>query len=613
MTLEEIKQALEKLDNLWRTSQYEEAKTLAFELLRVIDIHNDSESLASLYNYLGLIHSDLSDLKQAEEYLEKALSINKRLNNEVGISANLSNLGIVFNSYSHFSKAKEYYESAKEINERIGRKDFLAHNLNNIGIIYKLLSDYAKALEYLEKSLQINEEIGNKYGVGNVLGSIGNVYNELHDYNKAISYFEKAIIFFESIGYKVGIAAALGNIGTNYYRLTHYTLAIEYCHKSLQINEEIGKKEQIAHNIQNIGNIYNKISDYAKAIEFFEKALYINLEIENKVDTVINLISIGNLFLNNNNYLKAKEYQTNAYALSLEIGSKNLQMECLQLSSQINEKMNDTKSAFLDYKEFIALKDEIQTEEAKNKAQLFDQRRKLEEDEKARQLKLARFQEQEKILHNILPVKIADRILQQETFIADHFETVSVLFMDLVGFTSLASIAPPKQLVYLLDAIFQKADDIVEKFGLEKIKTIGDGYLAVANVTSPLDEHQKATALAALKLLETMRDFSVNIPSNLGDTDWIKEMNNLEIRIGIHTGEVVAGIIGKNKYTYDLWGDAVNVASRMESNSEAGRIHISEAFAKAVKSNPEFSIIPRGEIFIKGKGSMNTFWLEKAK
>jgi class 3 adenylate cyclase len=185
--------------------------------------------------------------------------------------------------------------------------------------------------------------------------------------------------------------------------------------------------------------------------------------------------------------------------------------------------------------------------------------------------------------------------------------------MDLVGFTSLASIAPPKQLVFLLDAIFQKADDVVETFGLEKIKTIGDGYLAVANVTSPLEHHQKATAQAALRLLETMKEFTVSIPLDMGDTQWINNMNDIQIRIGIHTGEVVAGIIGKNKYTYDLWGDAVNVASRMESNSEAGRIHISEQFAKSIKSNPEFKLIPRGEITIKGKGTMNTFWLENGK
>jgi class 3 adenylate cyclase len=137
--------------------------------------------------------------------------------------------------------------------------------------------------------------------------------------------------------------------------------------------------------------------------------------------------------------------------------------------------------------------------------------------------------------------------------------------------------------------------------------------LAVANVTKTLEKHQKATALAALELLKTMKEFNVSISSDLGNTDWTKDMNEIQVRIGIHTGEVVAGVISKKKMTFDLWGDAVNIASRMESNSEAGRIHISVAFAKSIEKYPEFSLIPRGEINIKGKGAMKTFWLEKAQ
>jgi len=228
-------------------------------------------------------------------------------------------------------------------------------------------------------------------------------------------------------------------------------------------------------------------------------------------------------------------------------------------------------------------------------------------------LKLARFQEQEKLLHTILPISIADRILKQEPFIADHFDSVSVLFLDIVGFTALSSIAPPKHIVYMLDTIFTKADEIIETFGLEKIKTIGDGYLAVANVSTALDYHQKSTAFAALEIVKQLQKFTVAIPPELGDSSWTKGMKDLEIRIGLHTGEVVAGIIGKNKFTYDLWGDAVNVASRMESNSEPWKIHISEKFAKSIENYPEFSLIPRGEISIKGKGTMKTYWLEEGK
>jgi class 3 adenylate cyclase len=353
------------------------------------------------------------------------------------------------------------------------------------------------------------------------------------------------------------------------------------------------------------------MNEWNKALEYYNLAQNEYVLNGNKSSYGSTLSNIGVMNGRLSNSSLAIENLLKAYQIGVEIKNKSLQMFCLVNLAEIYEQQLDFETSLNFYTQFNDLKEELQKEQSENTAQLLYQRRKIEEDEKARQLKLARYQEQEKILHNILPINIADRILNQETFIADHFQSVSVLFMDLVGFTSLSSLIPPKQLVYLLDTIFTKADNIVERYGLEKIKTIGDGYLAVANVTTPLENHQKATALAALQLLETMNKFSVNIPEELGDTNWTKDMKDIEIRIGIHTGEIVAGIIGKNKYTYDLWGDAVNVASRMESYSEAGRIHISEAFAKSIVQHAEFSLIPRGEITVKGKGTMKTFWLEK--
>jgi len=573
MTPEEIQQAIEKLDVLRKTSQLQEGVTFAFELLQKTAIQEDTESLANVYNLLGLVYSNLSDFSKALEYLEIALHINEEIGRKVGISANLHNIGSVYSHLSDYPKALEYFEKALKINEEIEKKDYLSNNLGSIANIYSNLSDYSKALEYYEKAILISIEIDDKKGISMSIGNTGVIYFDISDYTKALEYFGKALLFDEEIGYKGGIATWIGNIGNTYKELSDYPKSLEYLTNALHINEEIGDKSGIVANLMNIGYLHIFLADYSKALEYLNKA----------------------------------------YSLSIDIGTKRLTMTLLSYLSELYEKMGDINTAFSYYKQYIEIKEEIQSEENKKKVSQFDQKRKIEEDRKARELRLARFQEQEKILHNILPANIADRIIKQETFIADHFQSVSVLFMDLVGFTALSSIAPPKQLVFLLDAIFQKADDVVEQFGLEKIKTIGDGYLAVANVTSPLEHHQKATAQAALQLLETMREFVVYFPSDLGDTNWAKNMKDLEIRIGIHTGEVVAGIIGKNKYTYDLWGDAVNIASRMESNSEAGRIHISEQFAKSIEQNLEFSLIPRGEITIKGKGTMNTYWLEKAE
>jgi class 3 adenylate cyclase/TPR repeat protein len=577
MTPEAIQKAIETLDNLVNTSQNQEAKAFAYELLKEQAIKEVAVSFAKVYNILGNVYRKLSDYPKALEYYSKALHINEEIGNKVGIAINLANIGYIYRELSDNPKAIEYYSKSLHINEEIGRKVGVANNLGNIGVVYKILSDYHKALEYYGKALVILEEIGDKSGIASNLGNIGNVYRLLSNYPKALEYHSKALLIFEENGNKERFARNLGNIGGVYMNLSDYTKALEYSSKALFIHEEIGNKVSIAINLGNIGEVYaTKESTYYDA-------------------------------------KKAEEYLRKSLQLAEEIGAKNIIKSIYENLHTLRRNEKQYEEALEYYKKSVEIDKEIQSEETKKNAQIFDQRRKLEEDEKVRQLKLARFQEQEKILNNILPVKIADRILKQETFIADHFESVSVLFMDLVGFTSLSSIAPPKQLVYLLDAIFQNADDVLELFGLEKIKTIGDGYLAVGNVTKPLENHQKATAQAALQLLETMKDFVVNIPSDFGNTDWTKDMNDIEIRIGIHTGEVVAGIIGKNKYTYDLWGDAVNVASRMESNSEAGRIHISEQFAKSIESNTEFNLIPRGTITIKGKGTMNTFWLEKAK
>ena len=577
MNPEEITAEIKKLRDLYKTSHFTEAIESAYQLLEHHILPKDTRSLINTYNLLGHAFWRLSDFPKAIKNFSEALQISEENGEKYDIAMNLSNIGVMYKDLSDYPKAIDYYSKALQINEEIGNKSSIATVLGNIGSIYVDLLDYTKALEYLSKSLQMSEEIGDKESIAINLGNIGLVYKNLFDHTKALEYLSQGLQIIEEIGNKVSMAIKIGNIGGIYKDVRNYSKALEYYSKALQIYEEIGNKIGISHILANIGEIHT-----TKESEFYD-GMY------------------------------AEEILQKALGLAREIGAKIVFQKVYELLHTLRYNERKFEEALEFYKKSIEIEKEIQSDEATNKAQQFDQRRIIEEDEKARQLKLARFQEQEKILLNILPVNIADRILKQEMFIADHFDSVSVLFMDLVGFTTLSAIAPPKQLVYLLDAIFHKADDVVETFGLEKIKTIGDGYLAVANVTTPLEHHQKATAMAALKLLETMKNFSVDIPDELGATDWIKDMNDIQIRVGIHTGEVVAGIIGKNKFTYDLWGDAVNVASRMESNSESGRIHISEEFAKSIESNTEFHLIPRGEISIKGKGTMKTFWLEKAR
>ncbi|MEE9524085.1 MAG: adenylate/guanylate cyclase domain-containing protein, partial [Thermodesulfovibrionales bacterium] len=201
----------------------------------------------------------------------------------------------------------------------------------------------------------------------------------------------------------------------------------------------------------------------------------------------------------------------------------------------------------------------------------------------------------EKLLHNILPVKIADRLKSDHGTIADGFSECSVLFADIEGFTKFANNIPPETLVALLNEVFSRFDDLVDKHKLEKIKTIGDAYMVVAGLPDPRDDHAESIAGFAIELLDILRGYR------------IESQKKLRVRIGIDSGPVVAGVIGKKKFIYDLWGDTVNTASRMESHGLPGEIHVTKSTYNLLKDKYEF--IERGVVNIKDKGRMETYLL----
>lgn len=201
----------------------------------------------------------------------------------------------------------------------------------------------------------------------------------------------------------------------------------------------------------------------------------------------------------------------------------------------------------------------------------------------------------ERLLLNILPKPIADRLKQQETTIADNFASVTVMFADIVGFTELSGQILPTELVEILNEIFSEFDQLAEKHGLEKIKTIGDAYMVVGGIPKPQPNHASAIAEMALDMQAAIRQFQQETGKALN------------IRIGIHSGPVVAGVIGIKKFIYDLWGDTVNISSRMESHDLPGMIQVSAATYELLRE--QFVFEERGEIHIKGKGAMTTYLL----
>jgi len=202
-------------------------------------------------------------------------------------------------------------------------------------------------------------------------------------------------------------------------------------------------------------------------------------------------------------------------------------------------------------------------------------------------------EENERLLLNILPAPIADRLKGGEEPIADYFPEITVLFADIVGFTSMSESITPDELVELLNRLFSEFDDSAKDLGIEKIKTIGDCYMAVAGLVNEIDDPPAAMVKMASEMLRSVESLNLQLGTSL------------EVRIGINCGPVIAGVIGKSKFIYDLWGDTVNVASRMESHGLAGRIHVSEAVYERIKG--KFELEGRGLINIRGKGEIETY------
>ncbi len=619
MTIETLEVKIQHVNSELFKGNYETAETLSRQVLETLDTLpvNQSTSAHRAESILVLAKIDIQrgaytlGLEKAHQAL--ALASVFALGEVEPKALNL--LGSGYRMLGNYSESLDFYGKSLAYHERIGAQSGVASVWGSIAVVYQNLGSYVHALEYLEKAMAIFEELGDKFNIAKVLGNIGVVHQNLKNYEKALEYYLKTLSHYQDLGLRPGIANVLGNIGTVYFSLGRYDSALEYLYKALSLFEELGEKSQVARLTGSLGSAYFEFGDYTKALEYLLKAHGVLTELGKKDALAIVTGNIGELYASQlfegYNSELAEEYLLRAIRLGEELGVKhNLYSFHLSLSNvyKDNGRWIDAYTHYVKYNE---IKEEVMSEDAIRQAQLMEHRLKIEESERDRQVKLARFQEQEKILHNILPSQIADRMIEGEKTIADSHENVSVFFSDIVGFTKLSQRVSAEELVGMLNGIFTQFDQLARKHGLEKIKTIGDAYMAVCGAPIAVQNHAERTALFAIDVAEFMNDYQ----ANAGD--------KVMIRIGLHSGSVVAGIIGENKFAYDMWGDAVNTASRMESHGEAGKIHVSEEFKQAflleAGPNGQSHMSPtslhfqeRGEMAIKGKGMMKTYFLQKA-
>ncbi len=583
--------------------------SLLAELPKAKGDTNEVNLLSSLSFAYNRINPD-----KGIEYGEKGLKLSKKIKWKKGEAASYNSLGA--NNYykSNYPKVLEHWGKALKINEELGNKNGVAGNLGNMGNVYQDQSDYPKALEYYGKALKLNEELGNKNGIAINLTNMGTIYKIQSNFSKASEYWGEALKIFEELGNKNGIASNLGNMGIAYRNQSDYPKALEYYGKSLKINEELGDKAGVAINLGNMGGLYLRLSQDSVNINPDELNQFVNL----------------NKGINLNNSI---EYSLQAIEIYEEIGELNNRTLFLKNLADAYKLKRDYKNEAITLREHHKLKDSVFNQENSDKIAALEkvreddlkqkeiekQKIRIAEQDKREQLILyfsigffivmaivmiviyRLLKRSDKLLYNVLPVSIAKRLKNKEHPISDYFTQASIVFIDIVNFTELAKDEDPRRVVEALNSIFTKYDAIANKYGLEKIKTIGDSYMAAAGIPEVQKDNTHRAAQMALEVKAMMSDYYT--------TDGTK----IEVRIGLDCGPVVAGVIGENKFIYDMWSDAVNTASRMESSSIAGEVHVSERFKDAVTEYEQFDYVERGEMEIKGKGKMKTFFIGERK
>ncbi|MBK9248141.1 MAG: tetratricopeptide repeat protein [Ignavibacteria bacterium] len=553
----------------------------------------------------------------ALEYALKALAIAEEFKLESVLTLNWNILGNIHYHFGNYAKTLEYFSRSLEKLEDINDRPGVVSILGNIGSVYRRLGSFDKALEFYSRSLVLTEEIGYTSNLAHLHSNIAEIYLSMNSFDKALEYFSKALGMFEAIDERARMAMTLGHIGETYYELGDYSLALEYLKRSIALSEELGDKKQFGFAWTAIGRALHALEEKEEAREYFQRALGIRheeLSVNQRVPQT--LIDIGILQADLGYLEPALENLYQGLTLAEELGEKLHTCSAHHELYKIQNMMGNFETALRHFEQYHTLDKEILSEEATQKAALLEQQKLIAQREKEIELAKAAaavtLSTTTTLLHRVLPESIASRMIAGEADIADYFPLVTILFADIVGFTPIASQMPAQKVIRFLNYITGTFDVDYEKTRLRKIKTIGDGYMAVAGAPLPCDDHAERMAAAALEMLEV-----IELPEEF--REYIAAGTEFSIRIGLHSGSVVGGVIGEDRFVYDIYSDSVNTAARMESHGKPDKIHVSHDFYNHLQNrlagtntmSHGLVFEHRGEMDIKGKGMMNTYFLEK--
>ncbi len=573
----------------------------------------------------------------------------------------LFGLGMASKMNGNSHQAIGYFTEALEIAKKKNDDEDIGGNLIQLGNLYSSQGSYDKAINCFEECFEIFERNNNVPGESIILKDIGEVYLEKKNYTKALEYLEKSRTFRDSlrridedrIGFNesVGYAQTLADIGICHMNLNDYDKAFDHFEQSLAIYLEIDEKRGIAEGLTRLGDIYSMMENSDSAVAKYQESLAIGHQINNEQQVAHTSLRLGLFYLQRDKFNQANKWCKQSLNISEVTGFVLEQRNACECLYEANKSLHNSRASLIYLEKLLHLDDSLKSEETTlrlqeiefQKAALADsliqeeRKREIEAKHKAevkrkdinRNIVLAilvfilivaaamynrvRFIrraknriEKEKnrsdsLLLNILPLEIAQELKIKGEAEARDYTDVTILFTDFKQFTQLSETMSAKELVSELNYCFKAFDRICETYKIEKIKTIGDSFMAAGGIPVATPYSAKNTVLAAIAMNKFVKERKKDLDS--------QKKTAFEMRLGIHTGSVVAGIVGVKKFQYDIWGDSVNTASRMESNSVVGKINISNTTYKQIKNDPDFVFEHRGKVQAKGKGEVDMYFV----
>ena len=615
---------------------------------------------ATAWNGLGVLEEIRGNYRKSIEHYEKALALRRQTGDKRGEAGIHTNLGNAYESLGELPTAISQHRESLAIYESIRDTLRMARAFSNISSVLSLGGAYPEAFEALNKARLLVENKGDSPTTFKIYTQLGHNRFDLDMFSKAKDWYQRSLLLRQKSGDPVDIADGLVDLGNALDELNNVdssTLAIKYYLQALKIYQDQDDEPSIGLVCNNVGDAYKHLEQLDEALKYLRESERIRLAIEDEPGLMETYNTINDVLFRQGKTKESLQYIRRYSEIADKIGNENMRMAALKDFARAYAKLGDFSKAYEYQSAYNDLRFKVIDEKRAQNIETQQALTSLQEREMAldrektntalREAELAKTrtfrnallggavllillvgllfnrnrlraranrlltaknetiererQRADTLLQNILPEKTAEELKTNGTVKPVYYELVTVLFSDFKNFTTIAEKMSPEALVRELDECFRLFDAIVERHGLEKIKTIGDAYMCAGGLPEPNQTHAMDTVRAALEMQQGLQA--------LGKQKAAAGKPFFEMRIGIHSGPVVAGVVGSHKFAYDIWGDTVNTAARLEQGGEPGKVNISETTWEKVRA--EFDCTFRGKLPAKNKGEIAMYFVQE--